>query len=674
MNYIITKHPEFFTKILSVSIKLGQVDFCGLEDMILPDKIAIDTETTGLEARKQEIFCTQIGTGENNYIIHMYDDNYTFQDLVPYITGKVLVGHNILFDLGFFYKYDFWPKEVRDTMLASKILYNGDPTERHDFGRVMDRELNVKYDKTEQKNIHIVKLSQASTIEYSFNDVDRLLELEDTLYNLIKKNGQTSTYMLHCRYIRALAYMEQCGMPISSYAWKTKMEQDIINSVNSKKIIEEYIHDNLPQFANRQLDMFDTKKRITISVSSSQQMLKVFKAFGIPVLDKDGKESINDNVISKSKHEFVKMWLEYQKATHRVTTFGEGIYKRIEHERIYTNFNPMVDTARLSTRRGEINFLNFPADHETRDCFIANEGNKMIVCDYAGQETVIAADLSGDEAMTKSVVDGADLHCLLARVLFPEIEDLDDDTIKKEHKSKRDASKSPRFAMSYGGNAYTIHMNEGIPLKRAQEIEDGFKNLHSGLYAWGDRVFIAAIKVGYIESVDGWKLRLPFFDEFTKLKAQVDAITREEWTQYKIGKLDYKKQQDVSAKGQRYDLQFPESVAIYREKKKFVSKYFKLRSEYLRLCLNNPVQTRGAHQIKLAGCLLFEWIVENKLQWIVKMCNSVHDELVIESMEGFEERAKNAVEVSMLQAGNHYLTNLTIKADANIGNSWGEAK
>jgi hypothetical protein len=31
-------------------------------------------------------------------------------------------------------------------------------------------------------------------------------------------------------------------------------------------------------------------------------------------------------------------------------------------------------------------------------------------------------------------------------------------------------------------------MNEGIPLKRAQEIETGFKDLHAGLYAWGDSV------------------------------------------------------------------------------------------------------------------------------------------------------------------------------------------
>jgi len=667
MNYIITKHPEFFDKI-------GEYNYCNLEDMILPNKIAIDTETTGLTARHNEIFCVQIGTGENNYIIVMYDNNYYFEDLIPYIQGKVLVGHNIQFDLGFFYKYDFWPVEVRDTMLASKILYNGELAIRHDFGAVMFRELGVVYDKTEQKNIHIVKLSQQSTIDYSFNDVDRLLELEEAMYQKIRENGQTATYMLHCRYVKALAYMEQCGLPISSKHWKAKMNQDIIDSFEWKRTIEDYIYDNLPQFANRQYDMFDDIKRITVEVTSPKQMLKVFNAFGIPTVDKDGKDSINENVISKSKHEFVEMWLNYQEATHRVTTFGESIYKRIEEERIYTNFNPMVYTARLSTRRGEINFLNFPKDHETRDCFVANPGHVMIVCDYSGQETVIAADLSGDEAMTLAVTEDSDLHCAFARVLFPELENFDDETIKKEYKDKRQAAKSPRFAFQYGGNAFTIHQKEGIPMKRAQEIEDAFKNLHAGMYTWGEKVLNKAIKVGYIESVDGWRLKLPYYDEFLDAKAKTDAITRDEWTKYKIGKNDYKKLQEEKEKGNKYELQFPASVELYKEKKKFVSKYFKLRSEYLRLCLNNPVQTRGAHQIKLAGALLFEWIVDNELQWIVKICNSVHDELVVEVIEGFEEQARNAVEVAMLQAGNHYLTNLTIKADANIGNSWGEAK
>jgi DNA polymerase-1 len=680
MNYIITKHPEFF-------FKIGKYNFCNLEDMVLPDKISIDTETSGLHPRTDDIFCVQIGTGENCYIIHMYDDNYEFKDLIPYIEGKILVGHNITFDLGFFYKYGFYPKEVRDTMIASKILYNGQFEKttnkegkevwipmRADFGSVMKRELGIVYDKTEQKNIHIVKLSQTSTIEYSFNDVDRLVELEEFLHTKIEKGGFKPTYDLHCRYVKALAYMEQCGMPIDRSMWLHKMRVDLNNMNNSKTEVEKFIADNLPQYSTNQLDLFENVKHVTVSVKSPKQMIKVFNALGIPTKDKDGKDSINENVISKSNHPFVGIWIKYQNASHRVSTFGATVFDRIENDRVYTNFNPMVDTARLSSRRGEINFLNFPADHETRDCFKAKKGNVIIVCDYTGQENFIAADLSGDEAMTKSVVEGADLHCLLARVLFPEIESLTDEDIMKNHKDKRNASKSPRFAMAYGGNAFTIHQNEGIPYERALEIENGFKELHAGLYAWGEKVLQQAIKVGYIESVDGWKLKLPRFDEFLELKVKVDGITKEEWTKYRIGKADYKKFMEEKDKGNKYEYQFPNSVDLYKEKKKFVSKFFKLRSEYQRLCLNNPVQTRGAMMIKLATCIMFEWVVDNNLQEKVLICNSIHDELVVECPEELGKLAKSMLEKAMVTAGNYYLNNLKIKADANIGSSWGEAK
>jgi DNA polymerase I-like protein with 3'-5' exonuclease and polymerase domains len=663
-NYIITKNSEYFSKI-------GEYLYCNLEDMILPETIAFDTETTGLSTRGADIFCVQIGTGTNNYIVHMYDNNYEFKDIVPYLNGKVLVAHNALFDLGFCYKYGFFPKEIRDTMIASKIIYNGDIDNiQHDFGSVMGRELNVYYDKTEQKNIHIVKLSQSSTIEYSFNDVDRLLELHNYLYKKIKLGGYEKTYKLHCRYIRALAYMEQCGMPISSEKWKKKMEIDLENSIKSKEKIEEYIYDNLPQYRDEQLDMFDTKKRILVSLTSPIQMIKVFNDFGIETKDKDGKDSINEDIIKKSKHEFVKMWLSFQESNHRVTTFGEKILKKVIQERIYTNFNPMVDTARLSTRKGNINFLNFPADSETRECFVANEGNEMIVCDWSGQETVIAADLSGDTAMTNSVVNGDCLHCAFARVLFPEIVDLSDEVITKEHKDKRTAAKAPRFAFQYGGSAYTIHENEGIPLEEAYKIENSFKQLHEGLYVWGAKEFEKAIKVGYIESADGWKLKLPFFDTYKKLEITISKITREEWEMYRIGKQERNKRRE----DEEYVIVDIKSYEYYMSIKGSVSHFFKLKSSYQRLCLNNPVQTRGAHQLKLATCLFFEWIEKNNLIWIVKLCNSIHDEIVAESPKELSEKVRKVVEKSMLEGGNHYLTNLKIKADANYGKSWGKAK
>ena len=678
MNYIITKNPELFN--------FDNYNFCELDDMLLSETLAVDTETTSLFPRKGKLFSIQIGTGLNNYIIDLQNysigkEGYLPKDVFPYLKNKTLIFHNALFDLGWFYLENFYPDKILDTMLASKIIYNGqeDPENhflpyRNDFGAVMKREINVIYDKTDQKNIHIVKLSQTSTIEYSFNDVDRLKELHDALLLKINNGGFKATYELHCRYIRSLAYMENCGLPISSELWKAKMEEDIINAEKWKQKIQEYIYDNLPQFANNQIDMFDTEKRILISITSPVQMLKVFEALKIPTKDKDGKDSINESIISKSKHEFVKLWLDFQEANHRVTTFGDKIYQQIENERIYTNFNPMVDTARLSTRKGNINFLNFPSDKETRSCFKANEGNVMVVCDYSAQEGVLLADKSKDRAMTASVLEGADLHSLLTKKIHPELSHLSDEEVAKLHKDKRTQAKISRFALSFGGSAFTLHINQNIPMNEAVKIENSFKELHEGMYIWGENNFNKAIKVGYIESADGWKLALPKFTKYKKYESIVKSITKEEWQIYKQGKLDYKKKEELLEKKISYQYQYPKSVEYYKSKKSEVTQYFKLKSEYQRLALNNPIQSSAAHMTKLATLLIFEWIIKNNYENIIKIVNVVHDEVIVECPKYLEKTTIENVQSCMLIAGNHYLEDLEIKAEAHADYDWYSAK
>lgn len=387
MNYIITKNKWWFDKI-------GEYNFCNLEDLKnLPDRVGFDTETTSLFPRLGKLFCIQIGTGKDNYIIDLQtigDDNYIPEEVFPYLKNKCLVGHNLTFDLGWCYKHGFYPDELEDTFLASKILYNGrTDIFNHSFGYVMERELGLKYDKSEQKNIAKVQLGNWKTIEYSFNDVDRILDLADTMKAKLKSEGSYPSFELHCRYIRALAYMEQCGLPTSKSAWKEKMNLDQQELEEKEAIVKNYIYDNLPEFRDNQLDLFSTNKSIKVALSSPKQMLSVFQAFKINTTDKDGKASINEAVINKTDHEFVKLWLDFQSAKHDITTYGSNILDRIENDTIYTTFNPILDTARISTRKEGINVLNFPANEKTRKCFIAHEGFKLIVADYEGRFDLI---------------------------------------------------------------------------------------------------------------------------------------------------------------------------------------------------------------------------------------------------------------------------------------------
>lgn len=677
MNYIITKNRKFFERI-------GHYNYAFLDDMTLPDIIAVDTETTSLSPKDGYIFSIQIGTGKHNYIIDLqrHEDEslrYTLEEVMPYFIDRQMVFHNASFDLSFFFTAGFFIKNVFDTMLASMIYYNGDPYKRNSFKECMERELGVFYDKTEQKNIATIQLSQASTIKYSFDDVDRLLELHEKYVELLSEYGAIETYFLHCKHIRALTYMELCGLPLSAEKWKDKMDRDYKNYKDAQKIVTEYIFDNLPKYRDNQLDMFDSSKKITCLLSSPKQMVAVFKDFGInvEVVEKHVvKESIDKSVIGKSNHPFVKLWLVFKEHEHNVTTFGESILNKVDEGRIYTHFKPIVDTARIASRKGEINFLNFPSNKETRECFYANPGYKIIVADYEGQETVVGADITGDEAMIQSIVDGLDLHCAFARVLFPELENLSDDEIKKEHKSKRNASKAPRFCFQFGGTGYTLAMNEGMSIEEGMRIEKLFKQLHSGIYAYGENKLEESIGFGYIEYAYGFKLRLPFYDKFKPLYDFIQELPSHFWEAYRVGKREYQANKMAKEAGDLYRIQDYPSYNLYVENKSRISEYFSRRSEYFRLCLNAPTQGTAAHQTKYATVLLFEAIEKNNDYWKARIANVIHDEIMLEVEESLVDKYKIILEESMIKGGNVFLENpiLFMRAESNSGNSWAEAK
>lgn len=672
-NYIITKNKKFFEQI-------GDYNYLSLKDMQLPECIAVDTETTSLSPFNGNIFSIQIGTGINNYLIDLQehsDRNHIIrlEEVMPFILNNVLIFHNSAFDLGFLFYKNFFPKRVGDTMLASMILHNGEFGVSHSFKSCMERELGVFYDKTEQANIARVQLSQPSTIEYCFNDVDKLLDLHNDLLLKLNDYKAIDSYKLHCRHIRALTYMELCGLPISKDKWKLKMDKDFSQYKKCEREIIDYIFDHLPKYRVLQMDMFSNEKKVNCLLSSPKQMIEVFKDLKINVTYKEKgeiKESLEKSVISKSDHEFVKIWLNYKEVEHNVTTFGEGIYSKIRDGRIYTHFKPIVDTARISSRKGEINFLNFPANKETRECFEANEGFDIIVADYAGQETVVGADITGDEAMIASIVEGKDLHCAFARVLFPELKDLTDEEIIKEHKSKRNASKSPRFCFQFGGTGFTLAENEGLSIEEGMRIEKLFKELHYGVYKYGDEKLKEAISLGYIQYAMGFKLKLPMFDYFKTLEEKVSSLDNVFWTNYREGKKEY----ESSQKDINYQVKNLNNFNLYSSHRLMMKDYFSLKSQYMRLCLNAPTQGTAAHQTKMATVLLFNEIEKNNDYWKVRIANVIHDEIVLETQKHLSEKYARILEKSMIEGGNMFLTNPTLfmSADANIGKSWAEAK
>ena len=90
--------------------------------------------------------------------------------------------------------------------------------------------------------------------------------------------------------------------------------------------------------------------------------------------------------------------------------------------------------------------------------------------------------------------------------------------------------------------------------------------------------------------------------------------------------------------------------------------------------ITNLIQSCGAHMLKRAISAFFEWIEENNLLGKVLIDNIIHDECVSECSIEYAELVKDNLSRCMIEGGNYYLSDLTIKADAHFDSSWGKAK
>jgi DNA polymerase I-like protein with 3'-5' exonuclease and polymerase domains len=429
-----------------------------------------------------------------------------------------------------------------------------------------------------------------------------------------------------------------------------------------------------PEAMKERLNVFNEKK-LKLLLSSPKQLIPVFNALEINTWDeKEEKDSISEAIISKTKHEFVDLWLKYKEAEHRVTTFGETVLSQVHNGFIYGNFKTIADTGRMISRKGSINLLNFPRDKETRNCFKAPIGYKSIGCDYDSQESRILAYYSQDINSKLNVLQNRDAHSLLAREAFPELKELTDDDIKKNHGDKRQIGKVINFAASFGATGFTIATQLGLDLKEGDRLYNVYKTLYADVFNWGNGILKLAIERGFIESVEGFKLKLPFFDEYKRLEILNKNI---DWDLYKEGKEIYKAKKEAEKKEKEYTITNYYCYNYYLKHYKNVSKFFQIKASYTNLCLNMPIQSCASFQSKKACIDVFTKIKENGHLERVKISNFIYDELLLTVEDSLVEQYRGILEECMVNAANYYINydkEIKMSSTANIGNSWYDTK
>ena len=655
--------------------------------------IGLDTETSGLSIHSDKLLSVQLGCKEFQVVIDCNTIDITqYKSLLE--SDRLFIGWNLKFDLKWFFTKGIILKKVWDGFLMEKLLWNGYPLilSPEEWSKInnprytyVPKDLNNKNTKDSYRLFNNLKWAGKyylgveldksvrgqiiwkglvkETIIYAATDVKYLKEIREKQIELLTQKDLMRAAEYENRFVIPLAYCEYCGVKIDRSKWLAKMAKDQSNLDSIKKDLDNWLIKNLPDSeyicVDRQGNLFsgfNTEPQITLNWNSTQQVLPIFKKFGVDTskLDKDSnenKDSTDAKVLGpqKDKCSLIPIYLKYKEAVKVTSTYGNNILSQLdENDRLYTNFNQCgADTFRLSSggKDGKIKYINLqnlPADAETRACFVSEEGNKFISIDYKGEESVIMASIANDKAMINELMYGEkDLHTLTAKLIFPYIpKDMPADEVKEKYHDERSRAKGYEFLLNYMGNANTMVQNYGISLTTAQEIENAYMKGFSGLKKYQDESRKDWLRQGYIliNPITGHKA---YIYDYPVLKEDKKWMSELDWDYYREMKRDY-----------------PSCDTVQR-----VRNFFRRKADSDKQSGNYKIQGTGAIIFRAATILFWDKILKNDWFNKVKLCIPVHDEWDIEAPEEIAEEVTETLYQCMVKAGSFFSTNCKLDAD-----------
>jgi ribonuclease D len=180
--------------------------------------VALDTETTGLNPRRDRLRILSLATDRGIYLVDCFAVDP--RPLWTALAERTLLGHNLAFDLGFLRTLGFTSGSVRDTLLLSQLLYAG----RHESHKLQDcvqRELGKELDKTQQTADWSKDLSR-SQLEYASADVQVLVPLCQVLERKIHEAQLTETAQIEHGCLPALVWLAQSGVAFNAHTWEAR--------------------------------------------------------------------------------------------------------------------------------------------------------------------------------------------------------------------------------------------------------------------------------------------------------------------------------------------------------------------------------------------------------------------------------------------------------------------
>ena len=584
--------------------------------------IAVDTETTGIDATQAELVGISLALAPNRacYIPLAHGGTDMFAEKPDQLdTGVVIatlkplledpsvlkIGHNLKYDMIILGRLGIDVAPFDDTILMSFDLDAG----LHGHGMDELAMLHLEHKCIAFKDVVGTGKSQRGFAEidlktatrYAAEDADVTLRLWRRFKPRLAGEGATRVYEMVDRPLApVIAQMERHGI---------KVDRDRLAQLSS-------------EFAS-QMATLETEIHalagMPFTIGSPKQLGDVlFEQMGI----KGGRKG-KSGVYSTDVTELEKIAadkdspgaviaarvLDWRQLSKLKSTYTDALQAQINPAtgRVHTSYSLTgAQTGRLSST--DPNLQNIPIRTEIgrqiRDAFVAEPGNVLLAADYSQIELRLAAHMADVPALKQAFADGADIHSLTAQELFGEV-----------NRDTRGRAKTINFAILYGISRWGLAGRLDVTPDEAQAMIDRYFDRFPGINNYIAATIEQVRERGYTTTLFGRKCH------FSRIKSPL-----------------------------QHERQGAERAAI-----------------------NAPIQGTSADIIKRAMVRMGPALAEAGLPH-VRMLLQVHDELVFELPEGDVGAAKPVIERVMATAAEPAITlSVPLGVEIGTGKSWGAA-